>query len=224
MAITSSASREDRILTLPNAITIVRLLCVPLFLWLLLGKEPHDRYHAALLLGLLGATDWVDGYLARHLGQVSTFGKVLDPVADRILLGVGVIAIVIDGAVPRWFGLLVLVREGLVAAATILLALAGARRIDVQWVGKAGTFGLMVTFPLFLLGHSTVSWHSEAELAAWGFAIPSLVLAWYAAITYVPMARRALVEGRAARTPPLSRTPPTAPAPALPTPRQEHRL
>jgi cardiolipin synthase len=190
---------EDRILTVPNAITVLRLLCIPLFLWLLFGKVPHDRYQAALLLGALGATDWVDGYLARHLGQVSTFGKVLDPVADRVLLGVAVVAIVVDGSVPLWFGLLVLLREGLVAAATILLAVAGARRIDVQWVGKAGTFGLMVTFPLFLFGHSSVGWHSYAEVLAWGFGIPSLIIAWYAAITYVPLARQALLDGRAAR-------------------------
>jgi cardiolipin synthase len=195
-----SADSEGRILTIPNGITIVRLLCVPLFLWLLFGRHPHDRYHAALLLGALGATDWVDGYAARHLNQVSTVGKVLDPVADRILLGVAVVAIMVDGSVPMWIGLLVVVREGLVATATIVLAVAGARRIDVQWAGKAGTFGLMVTFPLFLLGHSSVSWHSEAELLAWLCAIPALIFAWYAAITYVPLARQALVEGRAARS------------------------
>jgi cardiolipin synthase len=203
----NGADREDRILTLPNAVTVVRLLCVPLFVWLLLGKDPPDRYDAALLLAFLGATDWVDGYLARHLGQVSTLGKVLDPVADRIVIGVGAIVIFIDGSVPRWFALLVISREALVAVATILLALAGARRIDVQWVGKAGTFGLMVTFPLFLLGHSNVAWHSEAELAAWGWGIPSLILAWYAAITYIPLARRALADGRVTRKLPTAATP-----------------
>jgi cardiolipin synthase len=214
---TKGAGREDRIVTLPNAVTVVRLLCVPVFVWLLLGKEPPDRYDAALLLALLGATDWVDGYLARHLGQVSTLGKVMDPVADRILIGVGAIAILIDGSVPRWFALLVLVRELLVAVATILLALAGARRIDVQWAGKAGTFGLMVTFPLFLLGHSDVAWHSEAELVAWGWGIPSLIIAWYAAIAYIPVARRALADGRVARRLAGPATP------AVSGPRQEPR-
>jgi cardiolipin synthase (CMP-forming) len=216
-----SAEKGDRILTIPNGITVVRLLCVPLFLWLLFGKHPHDRYHAALLLGALGATDWVDGYAARHLNQVSTLGKVLDPVADRILLGVGVIAILIDGSVPMWIGLLVVVREGLVATATIVLAAAGARRIDVQWAGKAGTFGLMVTFPLFLLGHSRVSWHSQAELLAWCCAIPALIFAWYAAITYVPLARQALVEGRAARTQLTTQTSAGSHTPFVP--RQETR-
>src|SRR5260370_27876587 len=101
---------EHRILTVPNAITVVRLLCVPVFLWLLFGHHPHDRYHAALLLAALGITDWVDGYLARHLHQVSALGKVLDPTADRILLGVGVLAIVIDGSVPLWIAVVVIAR------------------------------------------------------------------------------------------------------------------
>ena len=78
----------------------MRLLCVPVFLWILFGHHPHDRYHAALLLAAMGITDWVDGYLARHLHQVSTLGKVLDPIADRLLLGVGVVAILIDGSAP----------------------------------------------------------------------------------------------------------------------------
>jgi len=202
--VAAAASRDeggalDRILTLPNAVTVVRLLCVPLFLWLLFGRHPHDRYAAAWLLGALGATDWVDGYLARRLHQVSTVGKVLDPTADRILLGAAVIGIMIDGSVPLWIGAVVLAREVLVAAAALILAGAGARRIDVQWVGKAGTLALMVTFPLFLVAHSNAGWHSVAGVLAWCFAIPGICLSWYAAVTYIPLARRALEEGRAER-------------------------
>src|SRR3954453_2302953 len=89
---------EDRILTVPNAVTVVRLLCVPVFLWLLFDQ--HKRAEAAFLLGALGATDFVDGYIARHFHQVSTVGKVLDPLADRILLMVGASAILVDGSVP----------------------------------------------------------------------------------------------------------------------------
>ena len=203
----AAASRDegaglDRVLTLPNAVTVVRLLCVPVFLWLLFGRHPHDRYAAAWLLGALGATDWVDGYLARHLHQVSTLGKVLDPTADRILLGTAVIAIMIDGSVPPWIGGVVLAREVLVAVAALVLAGAGARRIDVQWVGKAGTLALMVAFPLFLVAHSDAGWHAAAGVGAWCSAVPGMCLSWYAAITYIPLARRALGEGRAARTNP----------------------
>jgi cardiolipin synthase len=201
MATRTGVGGEDRLLTVPNAFTLVRLLCIPVFLWLLLGRHPHDRWHAAALLAALGATDWVDGYLARHLHQVSTVGKVLDPVADRLLLGAAVVAILIDGSAPLWIGLVVLVRESVVGAAAIVLAAAGARRIDVQWVGKAGTLGLLVTFPLFLAGHSTVGWAGWAEAMAWCAALPALVLSVVAAVTYVPIARAALRDGRRAARP-----------------------
>ncbi|MGH9125351.1 MAG: CDP-alcohol phosphatidyltransferase family protein [Acidimicrobiales bacterium] len=188
----------DRVLTLPNAVTTVRLLCIPVFVVLLTNG---DRLAAALLLAGLGATDWVDGQLARRLHQVSTVGKILDPTADRLLLGVGVVAIMIDGSVPLWIGIAVLAREVLVAGAALVLAAAGARRIDVQWVGKAGTMGLMFAFPLFLLSHAGLGSGLDhaARWAAWGFALAGLCFSYYAAVTYIPLARRALIEGRAGR-------------------------
>lgn len=189
---------EDRILTIPNAISIGRLLCIPLFLWLLFGKD--DRARAAYLLGALGATDWIDGYVARHFNQVSTLGKILDPTADRLLLGVGIVAILIDGSVPRWIAILVLIREVLVGGTVVALAALGARRIDVTWFGKAGTFFNLFAFPLFLGGASGISWNDTARTLGWICAIPGLVLSWYAAAMYVPAARKALREGRAART------------------------
>jgi cardiolipin synthase len=194
-------SHQDAILTVPNVVSLVRLLCVPLFLWLLFGTHPPHRVAAAYLLGALGATDWVDGYIARHFHQVSTLGKVLDPTADRILLGVGVIAILVDGAVPPWIAIAAIVREVLVSVAVLALAAAGARRIDVQWAGKAGTFGLMFAFPLFLASHAPdLSWHHLARVLAWVAAVPGLALSWYAALTYVPVARAALREGRVGST------------------------
>jgi len=190
-----SERSEDRILTIPNLITVVRLLCVPVFLWLLFDQ--HERAAAAFLLGALGATDFADGYIARHLHQVSNVGKILDPLADRILLMVGASAILVDGSVPPVLAWATLVREILVAGAFLVLATLGARRIDVQWAGKAGTFGLMFAFPLFLIGHDQgFSAHKLAEFLGWCCAIPALILAWYAAITYLPMARRALQGGR----------------------------
>ena len=146
----------DRILTVPNAITLVRLACIPLFLWLLFGADRQTA--AAILLGVLGATDWVDGFVARRYHQVSTVGKVLDPVADRVLVVTAVIAIIVHGAVPVWFGVATLAREVLVSARSSLLASLGAARIDVLWVGKAGTFALMFAYPAFLLGYGTAGW------------------------------------------------------------------
>jgi cardiolipin synthase len=196
---TTDGGAPARFLTVPNAITTVRLLLVPVFVWLLFGQSGNGRYGAAILLGVLGATDWVDGFLARRLGQVSDLGKILDPTADRILLLVAVVSILIDGSVPLWLGIVVLAREVLVAGAALVLAAAGARRIDVQWAGKAGTLSMMFAFPLFLVAHSTAGWKDVAHVLAWVFAVPGICFAWYAAITYVPMARRALAEGRAGR-------------------------
>jgi cardiolipin synthase (CMP-forming) len=187
----------DRILTAPNVITLVRLLCIPLYLWLLFGA--HRQIAAAVLLAVLGATDWVDGFVARRYGQVSTFGKVLDPTADRILVGTAVISIMIYGAVPLWFGLATIAREVLVSAMVLLLASLGAARIDVLWVGKAGTFGLMFAYPTFLLGYGTADWQEPIRIIGWVTGLVGLALAWWAAGSYIAPARRALREGRAAR-------------------------
>ncbi|MCU1351618.1 MAG: pgsA [Acidimicrobiales bacterium] len=189
---------EDRILTIPNAISLIRLSCLPVFLWLLFGRD--NRAGAAGLLAVLGTTDWIDGYIARHWNQVSNVGKVLDPVADRLLFFVGVGGILATGAVPVWFAVAVLVREVVVAGATLALAAAGARRIDVTWSGKAGTFGLMVAFPLFLTAHSTIGWAPLAQVLAWVFGIPGLVLGYVAAALYVPSGLAALRAGRADRS------------------------
>lgn len=188
---------EDRIATVPNALTFVRLLCLPVYLWLLLGMD--DRVAAAALLALLGATDWADGYIARHFNQISNLGRVLDPVADRMLFFVGVGGILAVGGAPRWFSVIVLVREALVGGAAVLLAALGAARIDVTWFGKAGTFCLMFAFPLFLAGSSDSYWAAGFENLAWLAAIPGLTLSIYAAVSYVPIGVRALREGRVAR-------------------------
>lgn len=186
--------RLDRVITVPNALSLGRLACVPIFLWLLFGRD--NRVGAALLLGGLGATDWVDGYVARHFNQVSSLGKILDPVADRILLIVGMVAIAIDGSVPIGIFWAAVVREVAVAGLTLTLGALGARRIDVSWAGKCGTFLMMVAFPLFLWGHR----HGPATALAWPVAVAGLVMAWYAAFTYIGPARQALREGRAGRT------------------------
>lgn len=194
-----AADPDDRVLTVPNLISVARLCCVPIFLWLLFGRD--DRFGAAALLAGLGATDWVDGYIARRWNQVSTVGKVLDPVADRILLLVGVTAIVVDGSVPIVVAALTLLREAAVAVAALVLAAKGAQRIDVTWDGKAGTFGLLFAFPLFLAGASDVGWHEVATVLAWICAVPGLWFSYKSAAGYVPAAREALRAGGVASGP-----------------------
>ena len=180
-----------RIVTIPNLISFGRLLCVPVFLWLLFGRD--DRLAAAWLLAVLGATDWVDGFIARRYNQVSTLGKVLDPTADRLLLVVGVVSILVYGAVPPVIAWLAIAREGSVAILALTLAALGASRIDVNWWGKTGTFLLMIAFPLFLLGDG----HGAAHAVAWVVSVAGLLAGWYANLLYVPQGRRALREGRA---------------------------
>jgi cardiolipin synthase (CMP-forming) len=185
------------ILTIPNVLSIVRLCMIPVFLYLLFGRD--NRAAAAWLLAGLGVTDWVDGYIARHFNQVSDLGKILDPTADRLLLAVGVIAILVDGSVPVVVAVLTIVRECSIAVLALILASLGARRIDVTWLGKAGTFGMLVAYPLFLAGHSTLGWADTADVLAWVCAVPGLIFGYLSAAQYVPLARRALAEGRRQR-------------------------
>jgi cardiolipin synthase len=193
-----TARTADRVLTVPNLISVGRLGCIPIFLWLLFVQE--NRLAAGILLGVLGITDWVDGYVARRFGQVSELGKVLDPTADRILFIVCVGGIIIDGSAPLVFSVLVVAREVLVGGTLVLLTAFGMKRFDVSWWGKAGTFGLMMAFPLFLLGSAGHDPINDACWAlAWILGLPALVASYYAAVTYVPIMKRALAEGRAAR-------------------------
>jgi cardiolipin synthase len=177
--------------TIPNAFTLLRLLCLPLFLYVLFGLD--NQAAAAWMLGALGATDWVDGYLARRLGQVSEFGKVFDPTVDRLLFLVAVTAIIIDGSMPFWFGVAVLVREILVglmmAVATVVYKMP---RIDVTYWGKLATFLLMFAVPGFLMGNSTMPGAAGFEVLAWILGIPGLVLSYWTGIAYIPQVRRAL--------------------------------
>ena len=194
---TSALTGWSGILTVPNLISIARLGCIPWFVWLLFGVE--DRMWAALLLGGLGATDWLDGWVARWFGQVSELGKILDPTADRLLLLVAVPCLLVDGTIPEWFALTILVREVLVGVATLVLAALGVGRIDVSWWGKTGTFALLWAVPCFLAGASRVPVGEAFTAMAWIFGVPGLVIAWWAAFGYLPVARRALAEARSSR-------------------------
>ncbi len=182
--------------TVPNAMSAVRLACIPVFVWLLFSQD--DRIGAAILLAVLGSTDWVDGWFARRFDQVSELGKILDPTADRLMMLTAVVSMWIDGSVPPWFAVLTLLREGLVSLAAIALGMLGAERFDVTWWGKTGTFFLMFAYPLLLAGAGTIGGADVLRVLGWLCGIPGLAIAWYAAWGYVPLARQALDDARAA--------------------------
>ena len=189
-----------RIATVPNLVTLVRLALIPVFLWVLFGLDRPGP--AAVLLGSISATDWVDGYVARHFNQVSNLGKAIDPAADRALIIFGFGGILLAGGVPTGAGIIVLAREVLMSAWVLGLLAAGAKRMDVTWYGKAGTMALMISFPSFLASTDT-EWASGVttyfEWQAWLALIPGLIFSFVAVGQYIPRGLTALREGRAAR-------------------------
>jgi cardiolipin synthase len=189
-------------LTWPNLISVLRLAFLPLFFWLLFGT--NHRAIAAWLLATLGATDWFDGFVARRWHQVSNVGKVLDPVADRILVISALLAVAAAGGVPWWFASATLTRELIVSLLTVVLASLGAARIDVLWWGKVSTFALMTTFPLFLLTTNPhhgalLPWQHDVRDVCWVLGITGLTISWIVLFGYVKPALNALRTGRRAR-------------------------
>lgn len=193
----SAASRVDAGLwTIPNAFTLVRLLCLPVFVWLLAVDD--RRVAAALVLGALGATDWIDGFLARRLDQQSEFGAKFDPTVDRLLLIIAVVTILLVDAMPVWFGLAVLAREvlvgGAVAVATVFFRM---KRFDVTFIGKTATLMLMFAIPAFLLGSSTVNGAGAFDLIGWILGLPGIVLSYATGVAYIPRIAAGIGAGRA---------------------------
>ncbi len=184
-----SIDRRD-VMTWPNLVTLVRLLVIPVFVWLLFARD--DRGSAAWVLAALGSTDWVDGWIARRFDQVSEFGKLFDPTVDRLLFLVAIPSLLIDGSVPVAVAVAALAREALVAVAALVLAGAGVQRFEVTWEGKTGAFLLMFAFPLFLGGSSDLSYAGALTPLAWLFVIPGLGYSYYSLVfQYGRMARDA---------------------------------
>lgn len=201
---------EDRILTIPNVITFVRFLCIPVFVWLLFARD--DRFGAALLLAFMGATDWVDGYIARHFDQISNLGKMMDPVVDRLLMIVGIGGTIIVGLDSTWFkvfAVIVVARELTLSIFVAAIVLMGAKRMDVTKIGKWGMFGMLVAFPAFLASFDERFAGTAVEtgflILAWAAAIPGLIASLIAYVGYLRNGVVALREGRAAHEEALGR-------------------
>jgi cardiolipin synthase (CMP-forming) len=176
------------VLTLPNVVSIIRLLLVPLFLWLVFAAD--EIGWAGALLGVIGATDWVDGYLARRLGQVSELGKLLDPLADRLALIVAVIAGLVADVLPAWFAWALIVREVLIGLGAIYGWMNGVTKLDVRWLGKAATFGLYFAITFFYIGRGFDIAFGIA--AGYVCAIPGTVMYYIVGIQYFSDMRRAV--------------------------------
>lgn len=174
------------ILTVPNLVSVTRVALVPLFLWLLFGADAPTA--AGLLLGVIGATDWVDGFLARRLNQVSELGKLLDPVADRLAITAAVIGGWVAGVVPWPIALALVVREGLIAIGALVAARWGVT-VRVRYIGKIATFALYSVVGSFFVyagtGHRFFWWWG------WVVGVPALVLYYFVGVQYFFDALRA---------------------------------
>jgi cardiolipin synthase len=180
---------SDRILTIPNVISFIRLAGVGVFWWVLLGLE--DFALAALLIFVIGWTDWIDGYLARRLNQVSKLGKALDPVADRVMIASAVIGGMIAGILPLWFGWLLIIREAFMGLVTLPLMSRGKGPLEVRYLGKLSTFILYGAIPAFYFAEAGIL-ESLMRALAWTFGLIGLAMYWVVALQYLGDARKLL--------------------------------
>ncbi|WP_369916158.1 CDP-alcohol phosphatidyltransferase family protein [Plantactinospora sp. KBS50] len=193
-AATQSPGGAHGVLTLPNAISLLRLLGVPLFLYLFLG--PRSDAVAVAVLAVGGSTDWVDGYVARRLGQVSRLGELLDPLADRLYILATLLAFTLREIVPWQFTVALLARELLLAVRLLVLRGYGYGPPPVHYLGKTATFVLLVAFPVLLLADAVPATAAVAGAIGWAMAWWGLVLYWASGVLYLVEARRLI---RAAR-------------------------
>ena len=145
----NTAVQDAGLWTLPNLISFLRILALPVFLWVLLGLD--RPFLAAVLLGLIAVTDLLDGMLARRLGQVSEIGKMLDPVADRLVVFAGVVGGMVAGLVPLWLGVSLLIREAIIGPTTIYYLVRQNIRVPVRQMGKTATALIFFAVPFYYL-------------------------------------------------------------------------
>ena len=172
---------RQRIWTIPNLISFARLVGVPVFLYLMLVV--HADIAAVIVLVIGGSSDWVDGYLARRLNQVSRLGELMDPLADRLYIFATLIAFAVRGVVPWLFVIVLVARDVLLTLCLAVLRRYGYGPPPVHYLGKTATFILLLAFPMLLLAKATGAtfWYA----AGWGFAWWGIVLYWVAGLFYI---------------------------------------
>ncbi|MDQ1725070.1 MAG: hypothetical protein QOG52_2098 [Frankiaceae bacterium] len=188
---------EDRVITIPNALSFLRLLGVPVFLWLILG--PHADGWALALLMVSGITDWLDGVLARVLNQRSHFGALLDPLADRLYIVSTIVALTVRGIVPVILTVVILLRDVVMTATLPVLRRHGYGPLQVHFLGKAATFAMLYALPLLLLGDGNSPVHAASRVAGWAMLLWGTGLYWHSAWLYLGQVRQ-LVSARTTAT------------------------
>jgi cardiolipin synthase (CMP-forming) len=189
-----SGRASSAIWTVPNLLSFLRIAFIPLFVVLIVN---HHDVAGILVFSAVLSTDWIDGYIARRTGTVSELGKVLDPVADRLVIAAGLIALVVRGAFPLWAALLIIVRDVAVLIVGALLLAGKHVRIDVRRLGKLATFSLMFAVPMISWGNLDLPLRWVALVVGWVLYVTGIVEYYVAAGLYVIDIRRALAATRA---------------------------
>lgn len=183
----------SRVLTIPNMISLARLAGVPVFLWLVLGvRSTEGDWWAVGLLLAAGASDWLDGKIARAFNQQTPLGEVLDPAADRLYIVSTIIALAVRAIIGWWLVILLAARELTLAIALLMLRRAGYGALKVSFAGKAATLCLLYAFPLLFLGSHQGTYALVARVFGWAFALWGTALYWWAAALYLEQTRRLL--------------------------------
>jgi cardiolipin synthase len=185
---------RDAIFTVPNVLTVVRFLGVPLFIWLVLSE--HEYGYGALVLAVMASTDWVDGYIARRFNQMTNLGRVMDPIADRLSLIAVAVTLVIAGVVQWWYLAALLVPDAVLLALSVFY-FHGHPDLPVSRIGKIRTGLLLVGTPLLVLSKLPVPGADAYASVAWIFLGLGLVGHWIAAYNYV---WAIIAKGREVRT------------------------
>ncbi len=188
MDVQETEVQTNKILTIPNIISFIRLLGVPLFLWLIL--VPEEDGWALVVLVLSGISDWLDGKVARATGQISRLGQILDPLADRLYILAALFGLALREIIPWWLVALLIGRDLVLLVMLIPLKRRGLVGLPVHFLGKAATACLLYAFPLLLIGDMDNWVGSAAQVIGWAFAIWGTGLYWYAALLYLEQARR----------------------------------
>jgi cardiolipin synthase len=168
--------------TIPNALSALRLLGVPVFFWLIVG--PENDGIALIVLVVSAFTDWLDGFLARKLNQFSRLGELLDPLADRLYVIAALAALYIRELLPIWVVVLLILRDVLMSMLLIYLKRFGITGIPVNFVGKAATMNLLYALPLILLGTFSGLVGQLAHVFGWAFLFWGITMYWYAGLLY----------------------------------------